>query len=68
MSAVNKLKLDELNRAFQRWATDHGVVWFDRDADLAEAIADVLNIRLEWDNESLRSRRLDSARDGGGTR
>ena len=38
----------ELRDAFHEWTENHGLVWFDSDARLAEAIAGVLNIDLVW--------------------
>lgn len=38
----------ELRAAFEKWAAEHGMVWFDNDTRLAEAIAKVLNIDLVW--------------------
>ena len=41
----------ELREAFEKWATEHGLIWFDNDRRLAEAIAQVLNIDLVWGNQ-----------------
>lgn len=38
----------ELREAFEKWAAEHGMIWFDNDKRLAEAIAKVLNIDLVW--------------------
>jgi hypothetical protein len=38
----------ELREAFENWAAEHGMIWFDNDTRLAEAIAKVLNIDLVW--------------------
>ena len=38
----------ELRDAFEKWAAEHGMIWFDNDTRLAEAIAKVLNIDLVW--------------------
>ncbi len=38
----------ELREAFEKWAAEHGLIWFDNDVRLADAIAKVLNIDLVW--------------------
>lgn len=38
----------ELRNAFEKWASERGLIWFDNDTRLAEAIARVLNIDLVW--------------------
>jgi hypothetical protein len=41
-------ELDELGAAFQAWSEEHGLVWFDREWELAQAIADVLGVELKF--------------------
>lgn len=45
-------ELSELREAFEKWAAEHGMIWFDNDTRLAEAIATVLNIELVWGGKS----------------
>ena len=40
--------LDELSDAFEAWASEHGLIWFNKDRRLAEAIARVLGTDLVW--------------------
>jgi len=47
----------ELREAFEKWAAEHGMIWFDNDTRLAEAIAKVLNIDLVWDANMKRPKR-----------
>lgn len=39
---------DELEEAFIAWAEDHGLIWFDVETRLAEAVAAHLGIDLKW--------------------
>ena len=47
----------ELRDAFHKWAEEHGMIWFDNDVRLAEAIAKVLNIDIEWGDQTKRRRK-----------
>lgn len=40
--------LEELDAAFTAWYRAHGVIWFDDDVRLANAIAAVLDTNLVW--------------------
>lgn len=55
MTARRKIKelpeAAELREAFETWAAEHGLIWFENDRRLAEAIATVLNIDLVWDDK-----------------
>ena len=42
----------ELREAFEKWAAEHGTIWFENDRRLAEAIATVLNIELVWGDKT----------------
>jgi hypothetical protein len=37
-----------LEEEFRAWASNHGAIWFDSDTRLAQKIAFVLDITLEW--------------------
>lgn len=41
-------QLNALEEAFRAWAGDHGMIWFDNDAVLAERLSVVLGIRIDW--------------------
>ena len=47
----------ELRAAFEKWAEEHGMIWFDNDTRLAEAIAAVLNIDLVWGEGTKKGKR-----------
>jgi hypothetical protein len=48
---MSKQTREELAAAFEQWHQDHGVVWFDTDVRLAEAIAAELGIKLVWNED-----------------
>jgi hypothetical protein len=50
----------ELRAAFETWAEEHGMIWFDNDVRLANAIAKVLNIDLVWGADVKRGKKARS--------